>query len=104
MPCRWHAGYCASPCVSSLAGRVPTRPSPDLARGVSVLRCSGFDIGKDELTGVTKALKLFHLVLEVCMCKYSGLGDSVLEVIHADTAGSQEALAMILAASCFVST
>lgn len=69
-----------------------------------MLRCSGFDIGKDELTGVTKALKLFHLILEVCMCKYSGLGDSVLEVIHADTAGSQEALAMILAASCFVST
>lgn len=104
--CKSHAGCCATRCISSLAGGVPTRPSQELARGVSVLRCSGWDVGKHDLTGVTKALKLFHLASEVYVCKYSRLGiDSILGVVtHADTAGSQEALAVIAAASCFIST
>lgn len=45
--------------VSSLASRVHTRPSQELARGVPVSRCSGRDIGKDGAYRGDQSVKAF---------------------------------------------
>lgn len=100
MLCRWCTGSCASRCV--FTGRVYTRPCQELARGVSVLRCSGWDIGKDGVYWGDQSVKAFSPCIRGVYVSVLGAGDSVLEVVtHAGTAGSQEALATISAASCF---